>query len=116
MGRVRSIVAVSSALFRRDGDVLKTLEFLLETNRLLRSRLEGPVRFTPDERRRLALLAHGIPRKLLATYSVLATPDTLLRWYRTLVAEKYTAPQRATGRPPIEVGIRNQLLSSTVPV
>jgi putative transposase len=110
MGRVRSIVAVLSALFRTDGDVLKTLEFLLETNRLLMRRLEGPVRFTPDERRRLASLAHRIPRKLLATYSVLATPDTLLRWYRTLVAEKYTAPPRGPGRAPTEVGIRNQIV------
>jgi transposase InsO family protein len=110
MRRVRSIVAVLTALFRTDGDVLATLELLLETNRLLLSRLDRAPRLTNDERRRLASLAHGIPRRLLETYSVLATPDTLLRWYRTLVAEKYTAPPPGLGRPPLKPKTKTTLL------
>ncbi len=49
MRRVRSLVAVLTALFRTDGDVLATLELLLETNRLLLSRLDRAPRLTNDE-------------------------------------------------------------------
>jgi hypothetical protein len=38
--------------------------------------------------------------------ATLATPDTLLRWYRELVARKYTAKRPTTsGRPPVDADL-----------
>jgi hypothetical protein len=70
-------------------------------NRVLRARL-GPkrLRFTDAERR---LLEKGKPlgRKLLAEMASVATPETILRWYRERVAAKYDGSRTrgAPGRP-----------------
>ena len=90
------------------------IEFLLAENRLLRERL-GPkrLRLTDPERRRLAEKAHPLGRKLLEGLSVLATPDTILGWYRKLIAAKYDASkkQRAQGRPKTHTQVIEFLLT-----
>jgi putative transposase len=40
-------------------------------------------------------------RKLLEEVATIVTPDTILRWYRQLIARKWTYPRRNTGRPPV---------------
>ena len=40
-------------------------------------------------RRRLALKAKSLGRNMLRKYATLVHPDTLLRWYKKLIAEKY---------------------------
>ena len=51
-----------------------------------------------SQRRRLAAKALG--RKGLFEIRTLVTPDTLLRWYRTLIAKKYDGTMaRSAGRP-----------------
>ena len=64
--------------------------YLIEENLVLRKKL-GPkrLRFTDAERRRLALKAKSLGRKMLRKDATLAHPDTLLRWYEKLIAEKY---------------------------
>jgi putative transposase len=58
------------------------------------------LRFTDVERRRLARRAHALGRKALSELDTLVTPDTLMRWYRTLVAQKWTyTHRRGPGRP-----------------
>jgi hypothetical protein len=42
-----------------------------------------------DERRRLAVKAKVLGRKVLDEIGRLFTPDTLLRWHRELVAQKW---------------------------
>ena len=55
---------------------------------------------TDHQRRRLAEKAKAIGRKGLFQISTLVTPDTLLRWYRRLIATKYDGSKsRAVGRP-----------------
>jgi hypothetical protein len=51
-------------------------------------------RYTPQDRLVLAMLARLLPRARWATF--LATPSTLLRWHRELVARRWTYPP--TGR------------------
>ena len=80
---------------------LHAIEYLREENRILREQLgDRRVRFNDDQRRRLAVRAKGLGRKLLAEVASLVTPDTLLAWHRKLIAEKYDGHnRRGTGRP-----------------
>jgi putative transposase len=56
--------------------------------------------FTDSQRRRLAAKAKLIGRRGLLEISTLVTPDTLLRWYRTLITKKYDGSAvRRAGRP-----------------
>ncbi len=52
------------------------------------------LRFTDDQRRRLAAKAKALCRENLKEIAELVTPDTLLRWYRELIAAKYDGSQR----------------------
>jgi hypothetical protein len=56
-----------------------------------------------DQRRRLAVKAKVLGRKVLQEIGTLFTPDTLLRWHRQLVAQKWDDSERREkkpGRPP----------------
>jgi len=86
---------------------LEAIEYLQSENRLLRERLgPGRLRFSDAERRRLARAAHKVGRKGLMAIETIVTPDTLLRWYRDLVAHKYDGSRRrGVGRPRTAVEI-----------
>ena len=93
------ILLVASWLRRHQGEAL---EYLRAENRVRRARL-GPqcLRFTDPERRLLAEKGKPLGRKRLAEVATLASPETILRWYRDKVAAKYdgTAGRRGPGRP-----------------
>ena len=80
---------------------LQMMEYLREENRVLREQLGGRrLRFNDDQRRRLAVKAKGLGRKLLTEVATLVTPETLLAWHRKLIALKYDGgPKRGPGRP-----------------
>jgi hypothetical protein len=60
----------------------------------------GRLRFTDDQRRRLAVKGRVLGRRALDGIAGLVTPDTTLRWYRELIAAKYDgAARRGAGRP-----------------
>lgn len=92
------IIAVSGWMNHRQR---QTIEYLREENRVLREQLGGRrIRFTDDQRRRLAASAKGLGRKLLAEVVTLVTPETLLAWHRKLIAQKYDGHlRRGPGRP-----------------
>ena len=66
------------------------IEYLWEENRVLREHL-GPrsLRLTDAQRRRLAVRGHKLGRQVLMQVAGIVTPDTILRWYRRLIAKKY---------------------------
>jgi putative transposase len=69
--------------------------YLIEENRLLRRQLgTRRLRLTDDDRRRLAARAYRVGRRALRDIATLATPDTLLRWHRQLIAHKWTHAHR----------------------
>ena len=77
------------------------IDYLREENRILRAAY-GPhrVRLTDDQRRRLAVKGKALGRRRLADVAGIVTPDTILRWYRRLVATKYDgSTKRRHGRP-----------------
>jgi putative transposase len=77
------------------------IDYLREENRILRGQLGGRrLRLTDKERRRLAVKGKVLGRKVLGSVAGIVTPDTILRWYRRLVAKKYDgAAGRGRGRP-----------------
>jgi transposase InsO family protein len=88
------------------------IEYLQEENRVLREQLGGKrLLFTDRQRRRLAAKAKAIGRKGLFEFSTLVTPDTLLRWYRRLIANKYDGSRnRTVGRPRTAAEIEELIL------
>ena len=77
------------------------IDCLREENRVLRA-VYGPrrVRLTDDQRRGLAVKGKALGRRRLADVAAIVTPDTILRWYRLLVAKKYDgSTKRRPGRP-----------------
>jgi putative transposase len=93
------VVTVAGFIQRSQEDVI---EYLREENRVLREQLGGRrLRLTDDQRRRLAVRAQALGRAALNGLACIVTPDTLLAWYRRLVAAKYNgATMRGPGRPP----------------
>jgi transposase InsO family protein len=80
----------------------QVITYLLAENRALKAQLGGrPLRLTDTERRRLAALAHPLGRARLKAVATIATPDTLLRWYKRLIAQKFDGSKhrRSRGRP-----------------
>ncbi len=85
-----------------DDDGAKDLEILVlrQQLRVLR-RKTGRPKFTARDRVLLAAASRALPRQRWASF--LVTPQTLLRWHRTLVRCKWTySNERAPGRPPID--------------
>ena len=67
---------------------------------------------TDDQRRRLAVKGKFLGRKVLEEVGTLFTPDTILRWHRTLVAQKwdYSDRRKSVGRPRIRQVIVDLIL------
>ena len=82
---------------------LIVIEFLQAENRLLKERLHGKrIRFTDAERALLARKAKAVGRKALLELDTIVSPDTLLRWHRRFVAQKWNfTHRRGPGRPGI---------------
>src|ERR1700736_2904793 len=79
---------------------LIVIEFLQAENRLLKGRLSGKrIRFTDAERALLARKAKAVGRKALLELDTIVSPDTLMRWHRRLVAQKWNfTDRRGPGR------------------
>jgi putative transposase len=82
---------------------LTVIEFLQAENRMLKESIRGKrIRFTDEERALLARKAKAIGRKALLELETIVSPDTLMRWHRRLVAEKWNfSERRSPGRPGI---------------
>jgi putative transposase len=82
---------------------LIVIEFLQAENRLLKERLRGKrIRFTDAEQALLARKAKTVGRKALLGLETIVSPDTLMRWHRRLVAQKWDfSKRRSPSRPGI---------------
>ncbi len=68
----------------------QVIDYLREENRVLREQIEPRrIRLNDDQRRRLAVRAKPLGRRLLVAFATIVTPETLLRWHRKLIAMKY---------------------------
>jgi putative transposase len=92
------VVVLTGWMNQRQQNVI---EYLREENQVLREQIgDRRLRFTDDQRRRLAVRAKGLGRKVLMEIATLVTPTTLLGWHRKLIAQKYDgSARRKPGRP-----------------
>src|SRR5512141_3413812 len=83
--------------------LLLQCEYLVAENRILRARLPGRVRLSDAERRTLAEIGKRLGRKLLSDVACVAKPETILGWYRRLIARKFDGSKQRSypGRPPV---------------
>jgi len=84
-------------------ELLLRNEYLAAENRILRGHLPARLRLSHAERSILAEIAKRLGRKALQEIARVAKPDTLLAWYRQLVAHKFDGSHRRDypGRPRI---------------
>ena len=86
-------------------ELLLRNEYLAAENRILRAHLPARLRLTDPERSTLAEIGKRLGRKALKDVACVAKPDTILRWYSRLVAQKFDGfeiprlPGSATDQP-----------------
>jgi hypothetical protein len=82
-------------------ELLLQNEYLAAENRILKARLRPSWRLSDGERATLAEIGRRLGRKGLLPVAHIAKPDTILAWYRRLVAKKFdgSKQRRTPGRP-----------------
>ena len=85
-------------------ELLLKNEYLAAENRILRAHLPARLLLSDAERSTLAECGKRLGRKLMADIACVAKPDTILAWYRKLIAKKFDGSKhrRYPGRPPVE--------------
>jgi putative transposase len=87
-----------------DQQLLARNEYLAAENRVLKSQLNGRLKLSDAERGALGEIGRRLGRKVLADVATIARPDTILGWYRKLIARKFdgSKERRGPGRPRIK--------------
>lgn len=88
-------------------ELLLRNEYLAAENRILRSRLSSRLQLSDAERSTLAEIAKRLGRKALKDIAQVAKPDTILGWYRQLVARKFDGSRQRgyPGRPRVSAAV-----------
>ena len=81
-----------------DQELLARNEYLAAENRILKAQLKGRLKLSDAERATLGEIGHRLGRKVLDEAATVARPDTILGWYRKLVARKFDGSKARQGR------------------
>ncbi len=86
-----------------DQELLLRNEYLAAENRILKAQIKGRLLLSEADKATLAEIAHRLGRKALEEVAA-AKPDTILGWYRKLIANKFDGSRfrRSAGRPRVE--------------
>ena len=95
-----------------DRELLLRNEYLTAENRILRTKLNRRLQFSDAERATLGEIGFRLGRRALSEVATAAQPDTILAWYRRLVARKFDGSQsrRGPGRPRIDQGVEGLIV------
>jgi hypothetical protein len=85
-------------------ELLLQNEYLAAENRILRTKLPARLRLSDPERVTLAEIGKRVGRKALREIACIVKPDTILAWYRKLIAQKFDGSKHRQypGRPRID--------------
>jgi putative transposase len=72
-----------------DQELLLRNEYLAAENRILKAQIRGRLCLSNADRAALGEIGHRLGRKALGEVANAALPDTILGWYRQLVARKF---------------------------
>ncbi len=78
-------------------------EYLAAENEILKSKINKPLRFNDHERIRLSKIGKKIGLEALREIACIVKPETVLEWFRKLVAKKFVGSmfKKRAGRPRI---------------
>ena len=94
-----------------DQELLLRNEYLAAENQILRGQLKGRPKLSDAERAKLGEIGRRLGRKALGDVATAALPDTILGWYRRLVARKFDGSKhRSPGRPRVERAIEELIV------
>src|SRR5664280_1109620 len=87
-----------------DQELLLRNEYLAAENRILKAQVKGRLLLSEADKATLAEIAHRLGRKALEEVAATAMPDTILGWYRKLVANKFDGSRfrGSAGRPRVD--------------
>jgi len=103
------LVCAVAGWFNRQHQVV--IDYLIEENLVVTEQVEGQrLRFTDEQRMRLAVKAKGLGRRILDGPETLVTPDTLVTWHRKLIAQKWTYAKKGPARPRVAQEITDLIL------
>src|SRR3954452_2473659 len=96
-------------------ELLLQVEYLVAENRILRAHAPVRLRLSNEERSTLAEIGRRLGRKGLEKVALVAKPETILNWFRRLVAQKFDGSKYRTypGRPRIASEISNLVIKMT---
>ena len=88
-------------------ELLLRNEYLVAENRILKAQIKGRLRLSDGERSTLAEIAKRLGHKALEEIACVAKPDTILAWYRRLIAHKFdgSKARKPRGRPRVEQAV-----------
>lgn len=84
-------------------------EYLAAENRILKNQIKGKVRLVDSERCALVEIGHRLGREALDELATIVSPDTIMGWYRRLIAKKFdgSAQRKSIGRPKIDAKLKS---------
>jgi putative transposase len=87
-----------------DQELLLRNEYLAAENRILKAQIRGRLCLSNADRATLGEIGHRLGRRALGEVANAALPDTILAWYRRLVARKFDGckSRRSPGRPRVD--------------
>src|SRR3954469_15239462 len=93
-------------------ELLLQVEYLAAENRILRAHAPARLRLSNAERATLAEIGKRLGRKGLARVAQVAKPDTILGWWRKLVAQKFDGSKHRSypGRPRIDAEVERLIV------
>jgi putative transposase len=99
-----------------DQELLARNEYLAAENRILKAQLKERLKLSDAKRATLGEIGHRLGRKVLGEVATVARPDTILAWYRKLVARKFdgSKARQGPGRPAISAAKAHRGLALAV--
>ena len=92
-----------------DQELLLRNDYLAAENRILKVQIKGRLLLSDGEKATLSEIAYRLGRKALREVAMVAQPETILAWYRRLIAHKFdgSKSRRRPGRPRVRADIES---------